>query len=371
MSYEDILNEGGSIQLMLHDYPVEDLRLIAEKLEKSISLVTGFISNQSGFLSVPDLIANQMIDKTEIVFLADRNIINRISRIAKTGILDINDQNSIISCQIMALAQIVDINFDPTIAMYELAHTQGSRTANKELAWFKLADKSSPYKWIDLALGRTNIFETGSSVEPVSYDLEKTLGRWERNYAIVLKIAELELSCLGPVEKFQSLLDWMKNDFFIAGPSLMFAAMYFSTKGRKRDMIKKLRSHDRMAAIEGISNAAWDITYLSYFNNMSKENDFEKRRYVFVTADKALAEIANNLMIDADEIELENELNRKLSLWWPENDSKVIVSSFYEALQLAGYREPPSADNELVDPIHLQITKGIGLIESYKFDVSN
>lgn len=73
---------------------------------------------------------------------------------------------------------------------------------------------------------------------------------------VALKAAELELSPMAPIERAKSLLRWMFEDFFLAVPAAIFAAMYFSPFANKRRLLNQLRPTDRERTIAGIRNAA-------------------------------------------------------------------------------------------------------------------
>jgi len=54
-----------------------------------------------------------------------------------------------------------------------------------------------------------------------------------------------------------ALLEWMDEDFLLAGPAALFVSMYYGPKAARAGLFKQLRSPNRQAAIDGARNAAW------------------------------------------------------------------------------------------------------------------
>lgn len=86
------------------------------------------------------------------------------------------------------------LDFDPSVAFHELAHSEGNEAANRELASFRAADQAQALAWVSVARGRSQALKASEPVEPTDHDLASPLNRWQRNYVAALKIAELELS---------------------------------------------------------------------------------------------------------------------------------------------------------------------------------
>lgn len=189
--------------------------------------------------------------------------------------------------------------------------------------------------------------------------------RWERNYIVALKIAELELSERKPLERALALLQWMIDDFFVAGPAAMFASMYFSPNAAKKRLIKSLRSTDRERAIDGVKNAAWDMTYLSQLARQIKEEGEGPRRFIFATGDRGLAEIAKLIPINAEPGELENELARQMSIWWPHSDVAILAKRFAEAIFASIARSSPSGPQGAENPIAEFIAAGERVVREW------
>lgn len=65
--------------------------------------------------------------------------------------------------------------------------------------------------------------------------------------------------------------------------------------------MKGLKSPDRGKALAGTKNAAWDVTYLSELIRRAKPENYGQARCIFVSADRALADLAPLLLIDAED----------------------------------------------------------------------
>jgi hypothetical protein len=274
-----------------------------------------------------------------------------MARIARDGVSRPLDKPTVIAADVMAFAQAVDFNIDPSIAFHELGHKEGNEIACEELAWFRVADEGNARGWIDLAQGRINQLSSDLAPDIEHLDLAHPLERWRRNYIVAHKVAELELSGRTPVRRALALFEWMVDDFFLAGPAAIFATMYFSPFARKRRLLKHLRSRDRERALSGLKNAAWDMTHLSELSRRAKMSTKSNTFYAFATADKGLAEIAPVLTIDAQEEDFAGELARRLAGWWKPADAETLADSLFQHIRKIEGRAPPGPSWISDDPI--------------------
>lgn len=347
-------------------FPREDLQAIGAALEQSGLLIPDYIPPECGMLDITALRLSQLLYHVEHIVVPDRNVVTRLARIAEYGAQRPLDKPSQFAADLMAFSQCLNFNFDPLIAFHELAHRLGNEAAHRELAWFRAADEAQSQAWIDLARGRAARLEKATPCEPSDEDLATPIDRWERNYIVALKIAELELTGRRSLDRAIALLDWMVDDFFLAGPGAFFASMYFSPLAERKRLIKQLRSEDRERAIAGVKNAAWDMTYLSNFAQCAREAGDGPRRILFATADRGLAVIAPRLIIDAEEDKLEDEMIARLKGWWNERDAKKLGKEFTARLLAVRNRPPPLAPAGLVDPIAHWIAEGEATLHSWR-----
>lgn len=333
-------------------FPLDEVESIGVALMNSGGLVAGYRPPQAGTLSVPALIFAKRFQQLSTRLLPDRNLVSRMAGVARSGIPSRPlDDPTQMALNVMASAQAMDIDIEPSIAFHELGHRLGNDRAHEELSWFRAADEAQADVWIDVAWGRANRLRVARPAEKASDNLSHPLHRWRCNYLIALKVAELELSESLPFERVKKLLDWMKNEFIVAGPAAMFSTMYLSPNTARRRMIKSLRSLNRQKAIAGIMNAAWDITHLSDFVRRSRNCEQDGTRNIFATADKNLARIATVLLVGNQQDALHADLLSALSKWWNDQEADQIAWGLSECLKVAVTRPAPVHEEPLDDRI--------------------
>lgn len=309
------------------DLPYDDLRAVASILEKAHVFVPGYIPPPCGLYEPDGFFVDMDLHGVRTVMLPDRNIVSRLAQLAKGA--PVEGQRKL-AAAVLAFAQCLEIQIEPSIAFHELAPSQGNTAAHEELSWFRVADNGAPQEWIDAALGRI----TGINVKPPlvtgpQHDLQKPLRRWRSNYIAVLKIGELELSPLSPMDRALHLMKWMYNDFMLAGPAALFACHYFSPKFPRKRLFKGLRSPERERAIRGAVNAAWDITHLSELTRHINENVDGRTRYLFASFDEGLRTIGQSMIGTVPGAQTASSLANDLAVWWPSNDAERIATALY------------------------------------------
>lgn len=334
-------------------FPLKDVEAIATRIAASNAFVAGYIPPSVGMLSVA-AIKFEKLTGYSFVLLPDRNIVSRMSRVGRDTERQPFDKTAQLATDIMAFAQALDIEIEPSIAFHELAHQSGNTIANQELTYFRGADRSQAEGWIELAMGRIPRLPSFQAGAHSDFDLAQPLNRWRRNYLVALKIGELELADMDPRQRASMLLEWMERDYFIAGPGLMYGLMYLGPNARKADLFKQLRSPSRDRAIAGIKNAAWDMTYLSDFTKKVQDSvkTQPSRRYIFTSGDERLAAIARVLFsIVGEQSTLQGDIEVALRAWWPRKEAADLAQLTYRKLTLAGSRPPPRYKGESDDPI--------------------
>ncbi|NEJ24584.1 hypothetical protein GR247_31200 [Rhizobium leguminosarum] len=335
-------------------FPLQDVEAIGCRIIMSKAIVAGYLPPAAGILNIAAM-EYEKISGCTFLLLPDRNLVSRMARIARGAERQPFDKTAQLAVDTMAFAQAMDINIEPSVAFHELAHLSGNEAAHHELAHFRGADQGQADAWIDLAMGRTTSLPSFAPAPLSDLDLAAPLNRWRRNYLVSLRIAELELTDATPKHRAISLLEWMENDFFVAGPGMMYGLMYFGPKSRKADLFKQLRSPTRDRAIAGIKNAAWDMTHLSDFSKKVQYAIGENSsvRYLFATGDHRLASIARVLFsLVGEQTSLRTDIEATLQEWWPEREARALAELTSERLILAGTRPPPSFKGESTDPIH-------------------
>lgn len=340
------------------DFPREDVEAIAARLAGSNSLIPGFIAPPAGLVSIEALLYAELIDRSSTVVLLDRNVASRMAKIAKEGVRRPLDGPSQVAVDLMALSQSMNLDLEPVIAFRELAHAHGNEAAIEELQWFRSADVGQARAWIDVALGRADALPSTPPADREEYNLAQPFHRWRCNYVVLLKAAELELSPLSPRERAERLYQWMASDFIIAGPAALYSSMFFSPFAAKAGLFKQLRSRDRQRALTGIRNAAWDVTYLSDLSRRAMTEPYESKRFLLATADRALAEIAPLLFLDAEDMAgFEIALAARVESWW-RGDAAAVARFATDAMAEAESRPPPEGPEGVEDYVGYLIGLG-------------
>ncbi|MFT3931056.1 MAG: hypothetical protein QM709_12260 [Spongiibacteraceae bacterium] len=345
--------------IWLPDFPFEDLCAVSELLKTADVFVPGYIPPDRGVYDLEEFLYRHMIEQATTILLPDRNIVSRIAQVVQGEAMDSQRR---LACAVLAFAQGLEIDIEPSIAYHELAHKNDNATAHIELGWFRRGDDSVCTPWLDAALGRSDRVPLSQNpVSSDSLDLALPLKRWRRNYIVALKIAALELSGAPALEKMVKLLEWMRDDFILAGPATMLAAVYFAPMSPPRKgLFKQLRSSDRERAIAGVRNVAWDITHLSDFVARVQNASHDEVRYLFASFDHGLCTVARLLVSDSENID--DYLLQQLSPWWPDSNVVVLVEHIASAFNIqrdAAWFQRQQSDVNKIDQL---IAEGEALI---------
>lgn len=319
------------------DFPMDDLNLVCDLLSNADVCVPGYIPPPIGTYHPYGFFYEHHLDEIKTVLLPDRNIVSRLAQLAQGNTVR-QDQQLRVSASLLAFAQCLNIDIEPSIAIHELAHKQGNEVARGELSWFRAADNAPSQDLLNLALGRqdslTGQYEAHTCT--LTIDLGKPLRRWNRNYIIALKMMALEQQTkLKPIDRITQLLDWMRDEFIFGGPAALMASVYFAPKSPpKRGVFKDKNSLDREAAIAGVRNAAWDLTHLSDFvRRVAEEGHTGKKRYIFASFDKHLRNTAKLLFEYGTSQSVSDTLPQALAQWWDQRDAQKIAESFQSNLE--------------------------------------
>ncbi len=336
------LEEDATVAFFLDpSFPTGDVQQIAQRLAGSGCLIPGFIPPERGLIDLTALLYAELIERNATVVIPDRNIASRMSKIPREGAKRPFDTTTQIAVDLMALSQAMNLDLEPAVAFHELGHREGNEVANRELRWFRAADFGQANAWIDVALGRQDSLPVAGPGPPTSHNFAAPLHRWRCNYVVALKVAMIELGGGPDIQKLQNLMTWMVDEFIVAGPAAIYAAMYFGPRAQRSGLIKQLRAVDRERAIKGVKNAAWDITYLSEFSRRAQADPYDERRWIFATGDRKLSDIARCLFIDAeDEASLGSILAGLMSPWW-HADAERAASVVASAMAAAQSRSAP------------------------------
>lgn len=346
------------------DFPVDDLTEVSEVLKTASLLTPGYLPPDAGIYE-PAVYFYARDQGVQTIILPDRNVASRIAQLAK-GKETANDKQLKLSAALLGFAQLLNIDFEPGVSFHELAHRCGNTSAADELGWFRAADNAPPQDMLNVALGRTNrVSRMYTPVEASNLNLELPLKRWNRNYITALKILELDLAPGKQVDKMLRLLDWMSTSLVFAGPALMLACVYLGTHSpARKNVFKNSRSADRMAAIAGVRNAAWDITHLSDFILRSNESaDLGNVQYLLASFDAHLKLTTNLLMTVGREGSDASLIAAGLTQWWGTKDAQRIAHEV--VIQLRRINSDSHVPKTSDDPDYISklILLGEGLVK--------
>lgn len=346
------------------DFPYEDTLQISQTLTETKALIPGYFPPEAGFLSLESLLYEQRRN-TQFTVLPDLNLISELTKLANQNLTNPINHPCRVAVNLMAFSQAMNIDIEPSIAFHEYASNHGNTNAHERLAWFRSADRANANTWIDLALERINSINLEPREALGHENLAFPLKRWKRNYVVALKIAELELSEPNNLNRYQSFLTWMRNEFFIAGPAAIYAALYFAPNAERKGLFKQLRAKDRERAIKGIKNAAWDITHLSDFVLRVGKPD-QNRRYILATGDKLLAEIAPILLLQPESSRDQPSIEAALATWWPNNsDAQEITTQLKENIHYATKNNLRNSGHVNIGDVNKRITTGEDIIRNW------
>lgn len=307
-------------------FPMQEVMDIGDYLQLIDVLVADYPDPNSEVYFAGHYLGVEQLEGIQMTLLPDRNVVSRMAQAAKGQPLNEHGRNA---AAILAFAQCLDILIEPSIAFHEMAFNEGNPAALEELGWFRVADNGNPHQWVAAGLGQIDrIPSVGTPPATEKLDLAKPLMRWRRNYIVALKMGELELNGkLNAIQRVTSLLEWMRDDFILAGPAAILAFLYFAPNSPPRKgLLKSLKSGNRQEALAGTKNAAWDITYLSDFiRRINEGNEAPQRRYIFATFDKRLRDLARFVVGEHEEMGANESLAKSFERWWPATDAQMIA----------------------------------------------
>jgi hypothetical protein len=308
------------------ELPLQDLMDIGDYLQEQDVLVSDYPDAGLDVYFIGNHLAAHHIEDIKTVLLPDRNVVSRMQQVARGLPVDKQRQTA---AAILAFAQGLDILIEPSIAFHEMAFNEGTDAALEELKWFRAADNGKLSEWIAIGLGELDKIPTIGQPGEIEYmNLDKPLKRWRANYIVTLKIAELELNTtLNAAQRVTALLEWMRDDFILAGPAAVLALLYFAPNSPPRKgLLKGLRSLDRNEALAGAKNAAWDVTYLSDFaRRINEQRESSPTRYIFATFDKRLRDLARFVIGEYVEMDAEQSLAKSFERWWQPTDAQRLA----------------------------------------------
>lgn len=231
---------------------------------------------------------------------------------------------------LLAFLIVTDTLFDVGPGSTEFLQKHDGELANKNVRLFHLADNVNPRAYADIALGRREALGEADipSGVPENKPFEPKMHyNWDLHYIALLKLTLISFGRGSGVAKFLEYLEWMWKDFMFSSPSFVFAAIYLSPKPYPK-MIKGIGSGNPEQLIAGLRNATWDLVLAHYWAARTRESVSTDRMWIFCTFDKALRDVASNLLIASNSGTGETKFRELLSRFWPARTSPEILHAY-------------------------------------------
>jgi hypothetical protein len=304
--------------------PLADIRAIEDMLREADLFCAGF---DADLYSLSLYLEQNARFETTATLVLDRNIFTRIISLASGRSADTRDFR--LAAAAMAFAQCANLLVDPALVLYEFARGIERQATIQELGVFRAADNLHPSFYADVALERADRlpsippFDIRPPFTPAEF--AKPLSNWTFDYAAVLMLALIELEGGEGMQKLLRFMDWMYKDFFFSAPAFRFASQYFSPRRQSR-MLKRLRSSDRVAALEGVRNSAWDLALIHYWLSNVDQQNTQNNLAILCSMDKALCATARGLI--APDGRVEEGLRNTLENDWGRVRAAAIISRY-------------------------------------------
>lgn len=136
---------------MPDDFPMQGVMNISAQLRQMNVLVADYPDLNSEVYSVGHYLGTNRLEGVQTTLLPDLNVVSLIAQAAKGLPLDEHGRDA---AAILAFAQCLNIQVEPSIALHEMAFTVGNQAALEKLGWFRVADNGNPHEWVAAGLCR-------------------------------------------------------------------------------------------------------------------------------------------------------------------------------------------------------------------------
>ena len=302
-------------RIIIYDLPFDAPTL--HEIEDIVRQAAPIVSPSSRFdqYSFLEYAKERDIHNSQFHALFDLNVTLNVQRLAR---LKNADQSMKETAALLSLLIITDTLFEISFGMIEYAQINSESSACEVINLFHVADNVAPNLYADIALNRKSrllesdlpeIEDSHASFSPVLHY------NWHMHYMGLLGLVVLSKGPGRPVDKVCKYLEWMWSDFAFSAPCILFSLIYLSSKTFK-GMFKDIGSGKPDLVLNGIRNAAWDLATAHYWSSRVTEAVGSGSIWIFCTFDKALREIATNLLTDCDEQYDLEHISSFVSSYW-------------------------------------------------------
>lgn len=280
-----------------------------------------------------DYVDHRLAGGDPVFALLDRNLTTRAIALGSGARVDHTrpDSESFrVAAACMAFLISADISIEPNISIYEVASGYTESELAKHVRAFRLADNLDPQLFLNIALRRASHIpaqaikearlrlsrEPGARIDATVF--YRRVRHWRRHCTALFKIAELERTRASQVEKVCSFIDWSEKEAFFDGVAIAFSFVFFG-RARPAKMLKGVNSTSLDRCVSGVSNAAWDLTYISYWTKYTHQVG---RIWILCSNDRAVRQIARSSIARNQSIE------RLLNENWSGTEARYILEHY-------------------------------------------
>lgn len=102
-------------------FPFEKVEAIGARLMASGALTPGFVPPAAGLLTVRTMLHADRSERLPTVLLPDHNVVTRMARIARAGLIGRDDPPTRVVLDLVAFCQAMNIDVKPELSFQELA----------------------------------------------------------------------------------------------------------------------------------------------------------------------------------------------------------------------------------------------------------
>jgi hypothetical protein len=233
----------------------------------------------------------------ETTFLIDRNIYSQILTLAKGATIS---EKTRVAAGVMAFASCANVGLEPSLALYEGSASGAVGGWKNDLGLFHRADDIHPENWAALALGDAQRFARRISPRRLRaeisqyFDPAMKLKSFEFVYPILLKMALISRKKVSCDSKMIALIDWMYDSWHFSAPATVLGSQVLSQDPPKK-VFKNIGSPERRRALKGVTNAAWDLVYITEWYKKIKTQANTNKLTVICSRDLVLLRVAELL----------------------------------------------------------------------------
>ena len=253
----------------------------------------------NGKFSVRDLFELQR-EENDVMILADNNIISPICEIVRNGCLN-NQERMVKVALFLTWTKFLNARVTCGLGLLEndTAHLNDRSAEELRHQFLHAVDVIPSQLWKALAFGAIDripdaFLYKSKAVPAVDYDSSDDL-LYLSNQAAIIKIVQLlKTEGKSGIDLFVDFMNWYADHLDIAESIMVYAAMVFG-KVANVALPKGIRSSDFDNTVRGIKNQAWDITYITAWS-MLYRNEHDGQVYMFATDDTTQKIITVNIL---------------------------------------------------------------------------